>query len=88
MKNKGMRIRVHCQNGCLWELYAYQHADKSLRINTFRDEHTCTMVWQNKKVHALCLAKKYVRKFRSDPNMSMGSFVETVKEDYMYEISK
>lgn len=88
MKNEGRRVRVWCQNGCPWELYAYQRANKILRINKFRDEHTCTMVWQNKKVHAWYLAKKYVRKFRSDPKMSMGSFVETVKEDCMYEILK
>lgn len=34
------------------------------------------------------LAKKYLCKFRSDPKLSMNSFMETMKEDCMYEISK
>lgn len=34
------------------------------------------------------LAKKYVRKFRLDPKLYMSSFIETIMEDYIYEISK
>lgn len=41
-----------------------------------------------KRVHAGYLAKKYIRKFRSDPKLSMSSFIETVKEKCMYKISK
>jgi hypothetical protein len=88
VKNEGTRLRVRCVHNCPWELYAYQQPDKSFRINTFKDKHTCTMVWQNKRVHSGFLAKKYIRKFRSDPNLSMNSFIEMVKEECMYEISK
>lgn len=88
VKNEGTRLRVRCVDNCPWELYAYLQPDKSFRINTLKDEHTCTMVWQNKRVHSAFLAKKYIRKFRSDPNLSMNSFIETVKEECMYEISR
>ncbi|XP_022875710.1 uncharacterized protein LOC111394175 [Olea europaea var. sylvestris] len=46
------------------------------------------MVLQNRRVNSGFLVKKYVRKFRSDSNIPMSSFMETVKEDCMYEISK
>lgn len=88
VKNMRTQLRVRCQDNCPWVLYAYQQLDKSSRIITFVDEHTCTMVWQNRMVNSGFLAKKYVRKFRSDPNIPMSSFMETVKEDCMYEISK
>ncbi|XP_022862499.1 uncharacterized protein LOC111382693 [Olea europaea var. sylvestris] len=46
------------------------------------------MVWQNRRVNSGFLARNHVRKFRSDPNIPTSSFMETVKEDCMYEISK
>lgn len=80
-------LRVKCQDNCPWVLYAYQQLDKSLKINIFIDEHTCTRQ-KNRRIHASYLAKKYIRKFRFDPKMPMSSFMKIVKEDYMYEISK
>lgn len=71
-----------------WQLYANRQTDNNLRINTFRDEHSCTLVWQNSKVYVGFLAKKYLHKFRLDPNLSMSNFMEIEKEDCMYEISK
>ncbi|XP_022863026.1 uncharacterized protein LOC111383179 [Olea europaea var. sylvestris] len=88
VKNMRIQLRVQCQDICPWVLYAYQQPDKSLRINTLIDEHTWTIVWKNKRVNLGFLVKKYVRKFRSDPNVPMSSFMETVKEDCMYEILK
>lgn len=41
-----------------------------------------------KRVNSSFLAKKYVRKFRSNPKIPMSSFMETMKENCMYEISK
>ncbi|XP_022848741.1 paternally-expressed gene 3 protein-like [Olea europaea var. sylvestris] len=52
VKNMRTQLRVRCQDICPWVLYAYQQPDKSLRINTFVDEHTCTMVWQNRRVNS------------------------------------
>lgn len=79
---------VKCQENCPCELYTYQQPDKRFKINTFRDEHTCTTSWQNRRVHASYLTKKYITKFEFDPKMSLNSFIGTVKEDCMYEISK
>ncbi|XP_022845262.1 uncharacterized protein LOC111368254 [Olea europaea var. sylvestris] len=87
VKNMRTQLRVRCQDNCPWVLYAYQQPDKSFRISTLVDEHACTMVWQNKRVNSGFLAK-YVRKFRSDSNIPMSTFMETVKEDCVYEISK
>lgn len=36
---------VKCQENCPYELYTYQQPDRRFKINTFRDEHTCTRGW-------------------------------------------
>ncbi|KAL2455280.1 MuDR family transposase [Abeliophyllum distichum] len=87
-KDDNDRARAVCPRDCTWILYATKEKGKSsFIIKTFRGEHTCPMVYKNKRVSSTYLAERYASAWRAEPNMSIGGFIDRVKKDDLGDIS-
>jgi hypothetical protein len=90
LKNKMDKIKLHClQDGCNFHIFA----SKISREPTFmiRDEvvhHSCGRTRESSRINSTWLAKHYESYFRSDPNWKVSAFIDCVKREMNYEITK
>ncbi|KAL2485962.1 MuDR family transposase [Abeliophyllum distichum] len=89
-RNDKQRFRAVCKHsGCPFVLYARVMRDKtSWEIRTLNDDHTCPSTFNNKRVSSTYMARKYASAFRSDPDIRLHGFRDTVKQDCNVDISK
>ena len=83
-------MRVKCNsNQCPWMIYASKFDETpSLLVKTFISTHECGRVQRNPVMNYKWLSKKYVDKFRNNQKWSIASFMSTVREEYVVEVSK
>ncbi|KAL5564329.1 hypothetical protein UlMin_027493 [Ulmus minor] len=88
-KNDNKRVRVRSQAGCDWLLYARVQTDgKKFRVNTYRGEHSCGLVFKNRRIKSGWLAKEFMEMFRANPKLDHAAFNAFLKDKYCAEISK
>ncbi|KAM6543142.1 hypothetical protein CsatB_007589 [Cannabis sativa] len=82
--NESNRVRVKCKApGCKWMLFASlinKIEGKTMKVKKLENEHTCGMVFNNKKVNSAWLVKHFLDEFRLDPNMQYSTFRERVSK--------
>lgn len=57
-------------------------------LMTYKDEHTCPMVYLNKRLTSSYLTSKYLSVWKADPNMFVSGFIDKVKRDNLGDVSK
>ncbi|PON68631.1 hypothetical protein PanWU01x14_094400 [Parasponia andersonii] len=59
---------------------------KTCMVKTINEEHTCGLNFSTKYISAKWLVEKYESKWRSDPNWSLSSFKQQVREETQCDV--
>ncbi|XP_059639294.1 uncharacterized protein LOC132281616 [Cornus florida] len=82
VKNDGKRVTCICRNECGWRIHASKRKSNSaIVISTFNDEHNCSEVQTSRLATSSYLAKKYVHRFRRDPEWKNSGFMGQITDD-------
>jgi hypothetical protein len=90
LKNKMEKVKVRCaDSNCPFSLFASKIAgEPTFMIRQDVVEHTCGITREASRLNSTWLAKNYENHFRVDPNWKVSAFIEAVKRDFNYEITK
>ncbi|KAK9284475.1 hypothetical protein L1049_023648 [Liquidambar formosana] len=90
IKNDGDRITVRCRDNCGWKVHAsYVKEKEKFQLKTLRHpKHSCSRLRKNDQAKAGWLAKKYIDRFRDDPNWSLEAFQNTIARELILNVSK
>ncbi|CAB4285865.1 unnamed protein product [Prunus armeniaca] len=83
------RIRAICvAENCPFEIYAskMQHED-TLQVKRLDPKHTCSRVWENKKVRSSWLAQTFVEEVKTNPTVPVVSLKATIQRNINSGIS-
>ena len=91
--NTKVKVRCECYSKCGFWIYAckmnkHDETDKTFQLRTFNLKHKCAKKHKNFHVSSTLLAQKYIEEFRVDPTWKIDSFIERVKKDMKYTITK
>ncbi|XP_059639497.1 uncharacterized protein LOC132281851 [Cornus florida] len=82
VKNDGKRVTCICRNECGRRIHASKRKlNGAIVISTFNDEHTCSEVQTSRLATSSHLAKKYVHKFRRDPEWKNSDLIDQITDD-------
>jgi hypothetical protein len=89
-RNSNVRIIVDClEDGCPFYMTASKIAnEKTFVIRKLRKEHTCLAHGENTKVTINWLAHQSEQALRTDPNTSVDTLIENVKQKHGVEVAK
>jgi hypothetical protein len=90
VKNKMEKVKVRCSDSsCPFSLFASLIAGEStFMIRQDVLEHTCGITREASRLKSTWLPKYYENHFRVDPTWKVSAFIEAVKRDFNYEITK
>jgi len=81
-RNEKKRLKAHCGDGCLWNLYASSDSrTQGLMIKTYHGQHTCQRKWTLKRCTSKWLAHTYLESFQADQKMTLTNFARTVQKE-------
>ncbi|CAB4316300.1 unnamed protein product [Prunus armeniaca] len=89
LKSEKYRIRAICAaENCPFEIYAskMQHED-TLQVKRLDPKHTCSRVWENKKVRSSWLAQTFVEEVKTNPTVPVVSLKATMQRNINSGIS-
>lgn len=73
-------MRAKCsQANCSWKLYAALSKNGSFQIRSFQEEHTCQIIFNNKRVTSVWLSKHFFQYYQSNAR-DQESSISTVSE--------
>ncbi|KAK2654206.1 hypothetical protein Ddye_014062 [Dipteronia dyeriana] len=89
-KNDPNRIRVICQDeGCKWFVFAsWLNDNKTFKIKSLLDDHTCAMSFKNKCVSSKFIVEKYLGQWRVNPDWNFARMAEQLQNDTKVDASK
>ncbi|KAF7135905.1 hypothetical protein RHSIM_Rhsim08G0208800 [Rhododendron simsii] len=89
VKNDKKRVKVKCEAGCPWVIYATKVlGEESYQVRTFKKKHKCGVSYTNRNINSAMIAKKYMLDLRNNPSMPITSFKERVKKELKVDVSK
>lgn len=89
-KNKAYKVKVHCpQPNCNFLIFASKiSGEPTFLIRDDVEPHSCGITREHSRIKSTWLASKYENQFRADPNWRLDAFMEAVKRDLNFEITK
>ena len=82
-RNDKKRVRAHCADGCLWNLYAsWDSRVNSFVVKSYYGTYNCQKEWILRRCTSKWLADKYIDSFRANEKMSIASFGRTIQKDW------
>jgi hypothetical protein len=89
-RNSNVRIIVQCiKDNCPFHMTASEiKGEKTFVIRKMRLKHTCETTTETTRVSARWLASKYESLFRSDPNTTIQTIIDSARQHYGVEVSK
>ena len=90
IKNESDRVRVRfAPDGCPWLLYAslVNRKEKTMQVKTYKQEHKCGRVFKNTNLNSKVMASRYLKKFRSNPEIPAKAFARDVYYDLNSEVT-
>ncbi|XP_050238110.1 uncharacterized protein LOC126687596 [Mercurialis annua] len=77
------RVEAICSGDCSWWLYASRiGGEKTFRIRSVEDYHTCPRAMINRQATAEWVAKDFIQKFRRNPMYAPKDIMLDIKEKY------
>ncbi|KAM0901932.1 hypothetical protein ACQ4PT_019635 [Festuca glaucescens] len=89
-KNSNVRIIVHCiKEKCPFYMVASEiKGEQTFVIRKMHMMHTCDTTTETTRVSARWLAKNYESAFRSDPNASIQTLIDSARQQHGVEVPK
>lgn len=82
-------MRAKCsQANCSWKLYAALSKNGSFQIRSFQEEHTCPIIFNNKRVTSVWLSKHFFNTIKAMPEIKSPQFQQLVKEQVGVNVSR
>ena len=82
-RNDKKRVRAHCADGCLWNLYgSWDSRVNSFVVKSYYGTYNCQKEWILRRCTSKWLADKYIDSFRANEKMSIASFGRTIQKDW------
>ncbi|KAL3529030.1 hypothetical protein ACH5RR_008352 [Cinchona calisaya] len=81
-KNKNIRVRAICVDGCPWLCYARKiQGEDIFQIKTYNSKHTCSKVWNNRCCNSNIVSYWYMDDFRDNPHMTISHLLFRVQKE-------
>ena len=83
-RNDKDKIRASCKSEeCKWMVYtSWLNSDqKTFKVKTLHDEHTCAMAFRNKTLSISVIAKKHLNQWKANPEWSFANFQQQLRDD-------
>ncbi|XP_009786802.1 uncharacterized protein [Nicotiana sylvestris] len=94
-KSDKRRLRYKCQIGCPFKyLISKDGKDQGVKIKTWRDEHDCGEVFENRRATPAALARYFKRKIQNNPKFKIKEMkgkenvLEKLEGSYLDEYNK
>ncbi|KAK4270844.1 hypothetical protein QN277_019613 [Acacia crassicarpa] len=81
-------IRVVCDEGCPFVLLAIKDGSNiRFKIKTFRDEHSCVIVYKNRKASTKWLAFQFKEKVQEAPKFKITEMRKEIEREFKVHVS-
>ncbi|CAL1408111.1 unnamed protein product [Linum trigynum] len=80
--------RAQCRNNCGWYVYGSWHGRSCFMIKNVGKDHTCPRSVRMKVANAVWAAKKYLDRFRREPNWKVKNMMVEIRQAHNVQISR
>ncbi|CAL1387468.1 unnamed protein product [Linum trigynum] len=80
--------RAECRQKCGWYIYGSWHARSLFMVKNLGKDHTCPRAVRMRVANATWVAKKYIERFRREPNWKVKNMMLELRETHNVIISR
>ncbi|XP_030449875.2 uncharacterized protein LOC115672246 [Syzygium oleosum] len=90
IRNTKEFVRAKCsQPNCSWKIYgALNRKSGSFQIRSLQEEHTCSIIFDNKRVTSVWLSKHFFNTIKAMPEIKSPQLKQLVKEQVGVNVSR
>jgi len=89
LRNAKDRVTARCAKGCDWYFHSsWMQQQQTFQCKVLKEEHSCATTAKNPLITSSWLAKRYLEKWRENPEWSISTFRNHVGDDFGSRISR